>query len=181
MSRSIVGRPVKTASSHSQFTNSSRMGDNSVKQLQGSYVESQVRRAILSLKKVTPVLMSNQQLKTVASQRPLKFQSVSHYLQLEDYGTWDTAHPNTLLDKFYKCDMVVQYKGWTIGIDVTTDSNPLTINKKRSSMTNMKGLYSSLEIDKVAILVTKETDPSKFISVLDNIIKSNDPVSVFHI
>lgn len=164
------------ASSYSKTTQ-----HQSCRAIQAERIESNVRRNILSLNKVKSVLTTNKQLKAIASQRPNKYATVEWHCVNEGYGNWDTCHPNILLDKFFKCDLVVNYKGWIIGIDVTTDSNPLTINKKRSSMTNMKGLYSELEIDKVAILVTKETDPSKFISVLDNIIKSNDPVSVFHV
>lgn len=160
------------ASSYSKTTQ-----HQSCRAIQAERIESNVRRAILSLNKVNSVLTTNKQLKAIAQQRPNKYATVERHCVNQGYGNWDTCHPNILLDKFFKCDLLINYKGWIIGIDVTTLSDDTDVRAKARQIQSMKRDHDQLGID-IMLVISAQSVPTQaqLVSALDHMIQLGNGV-----
>lgn len=76
----------------------------------------------------------------------------------KDY-TFLASCPEELLDVVFSLDLVINYRGWTIGIDVTLDE--LYVPRKLGRLRAMAHEHSLIEIDiSVVWLIHKGTDLS---------------------
>ncbi len=63
---------------------------------------------------------------------------------------WQHIPAEVILDKVYGLDAVINFRGWTIGIDVTTDPNALV--QKRNKLNWLAPLWKSIGIDYIAVV-----------------------------
>ena len=141
----------------------------------GHYAESLFRRVLYQTPKVKLVSeLDNDKLAMVAYEfSQSKFETVAEWLCHENYGTWANAAPNVLLDKFFKIDAYVVYKGYRIGIDVTI--NPDAVKDKLSQMQRMSKTYTKLGIDRVAVCLVKGSMNTDIMTQrLNNIIQTKE-------
>ena len=63
---------------------------------------------------------------------------------------WRNIPAEAILDKVYGLDAVISFRGWTIGIDVTTD--PEALIQKRHKLNWLAHLWREIGIDRVAVI-----------------------------
>jgi hypothetical protein len=96
-----------------------------------------------------------------------------HYLEVE-YGERDIP-PTELIDKLFGLDIVITYRGWTIGLDITL--NPEALGDKLAKLHKLAHAHTELGVDKTAVLLVTG-DVADLQSVLSQIIKSDRPVAL---
>ena len=141
----------------------------------GHYCESMFRRILYQTPKVKVVTdIDSEKLAVVAWEfSQSRYETVAHYLCHENYGTMTTASPNVVLDKFFKVDALVNFKGYYIGIDVTI--NPDGVRDKLHQMQKMSNAYTKLGIDRVAVCLVEESiDTDVLEQMLNNIIRNKE-------
>lgn len=63
---------------------------------------------------------------------------------------WEDLPSSVLIDYIYGIDNAIQFRGWSIGIDVTTNAD-LALEKRRK-LIQLKPLWSQLGIDRAAVV-----------------------------
>lgn len=63
---------------------------------------------------------------------------------------WEQVPSQAILDKVYGLDAVISFRGWCIGIDVTT--NPQTLIEKRQKLQWLAPLWQGIGIDHVVVI-----------------------------
>lgn len=63
---------------------------------------------------------------------------------------WQNIPPEAILDKVYGLDAIIRFRGWTIGIDVTTNHKALL--KKQKKLNWLTPLCKKSGIDHVAVI-----------------------------
>lgn len=121
---------------------------------------------VIAACKLTPVSFDSLHLIQVAQRSPAGMERISMarpYLKSE-YGTpvrkqdgkfdlqlkWEQIPPSVILDRIYGLDAVVNFRGWNIGIDVTT--NPETLIQKRHKLNYLASLWKDIGIDCIAVV-----------------------------
>jgi hypothetical protein len=74
--------------------------------------------------------------------------TAERYLQ-EIHG--EHIPPSEYLDRVFGLDMVITYRGWTIGLDVTLDPQALAAKQRKQQY--LAGAYSRLGLDKWGVIV----------------------------
>lgn len=138
----------------------------------GHMAERRVKQTLAMCPKVKLVTVNRDKLAIVAREFDMsRYETVAEWLASDHKMSWHDATSQVLLDQYYKCDVLVSYKGWHISIDVTT--NPDVVSKKQSDIKRMSSAYSKLGIDKqVVLLVTQKIDTETVTIALDNVIRS---------
>ena len=103
----------------------------------------------------TIVRFSLAQLQSVACDRI----SAGRKRKAESYlaQTWGEREipPAEYLDKVFGLDVVIQYRGWTLGLDVTLD--PFAVESKLQKQDSLSSAYRALGIDKAGVIVADGT------------------------
>ena len=63
---------------------------------------------------------------------------------------WQHIPAEVILDKVYGLDAVINFRGWTIGIDVTTNPNALV--QKQKKLNWLAPLWKSIGVDCIAVV-----------------------------
>lgn len=144
--------------------------------LNGFIAEDRFRVVLSNTKFVKSASFSNGELNRVAMKWQGKYKTVSHYLYREGWGNWLSSPTSILLDKFFKSDVVFQYKGWTVSLDITTNCNIEELSRKKREICALDWAYQELGICKQSIVcMTSDTiDPIKLVRILDKVIKSDE-------
>ena len=96
---------------------------------------------------------------------------------------WQNIPAEAILDKVYGLDAICSFRGWTIGIDVTTDPDALL--EKKHKLNWLAPLWSEIGIDRVAVIhlfisKVKPIQPKKassdLISELRQVIKEHKQI-----
>ena len=96
---------------------------------------------------------------------------------------WPNIPPEAILDKVYGLDAIFSFRGWTIGIDVTTD--PEALLEKKRKLNWLQPLWSQIGIDRVAVIhlfipkgdtIQPKKTGSDLISELRQVIKEHKQV-----
>jgi hypothetical protein len=90
--------------------------------------------------------------------------TAERYLQ-EIHGEY--IPPSEYLDRVFGLDLVIQYRGWVIGLDVTLD--PSALAGKQRKQQYLAGAYSRLGLDKWGVIIAPCPDLKV---TLSSIIKS---------
>lgn len=140
----------------------------------GHVAEMRVQRTLSLISKVKFVTIDNNKLDSVAREyNQSRYQTVAEWLCAENYGSWHTSPTQVILDKYYKCDVLVIYKGYYISIDVTV--NPNDVTKKQADIKRMSSAYSKLGVDKqVVLLVERDINTVSLTQALDNVIRNKE-------
>ena len=63
---------------------------------------------------------------------------------------WENLPAVAILDKVYGLDAIFSFRGWTVGIDVTT--NPGTLLRKQRKLNWLAPLCQQIGVDRVAVI-----------------------------
>ena len=77
---------------------------------------------------------------------PTRSSNGSYRIELD----WEQVPIQVILDKVYGLDAVIFFRGWCIGIDVTT--NPQTLIEKRQKLQRLAPLWQGIGIDHVVVI-----------------------------
>ena len=134
--------------------------------------ENALNRAIASTSTVKPVSFSNRQLLSLAKSTPIgrqRLKAAKPFL-LSEFGIpvkkeesqsyqlildWETLPTNIILDYVFGLDAIVNFRGWFVGIDATT--NPHAIDDKLGKLNWLKPLWKPLDIDLTAVCLMSNT------------------------
>jgi hypothetical protein len=110
------------------------------------------------------VRFSLRQLKSVACDRiPAKRQQKAERYLTETWGEREVP-PSEYLDKVFGLDVVIDYKGWRIGLDVTLD--PEAVYSKRRKQQQLMVAYRALGIDKAGVIIADGTPLQEQLSAI---------------
>lgn len=121
---------------------------------------------VLAACKLTSVNFDSLQLIQVANRSPSGIERISSarpYI-LSEYGTpirkldgkynfelkWEDVPSSVILDRIYGLDAVVNFRGWNVGIDVTTNAE--TLIQKRHKLNYLALLWKNIGIDCIAVV-----------------------------
>jgi hypothetical protein len=100
--------------------------------------------------KATAVYFTLEQLKAIAADcipAGRKATAESYLVQIHD----EHIPPSEYLDRVFGLDMVILYRGWTIGLDVTLDPSALVAKQRKQAY--LASAYQKLGLDKWAVIV----------------------------
>jgi hypothetical protein len=105
--------------------------------------------------KVRPVYFSLEQLQAVAAECiPAGRKATAERYLTEIHG--EHIPPSEYLDRVFGLDMVITYRGWVIGLDVTLD--PGALEGKQRKQAYLSDAYAKLGLDKWGVIVAPCTD-----------------------
>jgi hypothetical protein len=100
--------------------------------------------------KARPVYFSTEQLQAVAAECiPAQRKATAESYLYQIHG--EVIPPSEYLDRVFGLDLVITYRGWTIGLDVTLD--PSALPGKLRKQQYLAGAYSRLGLDKWGLVV----------------------------
>jgi hypothetical protein len=100
--------------------------------------------------KATPVYFTTEELQAIAAecipaQRKATAESYLHQIHGE------CIPPSEYLDRVFGLDLVINYRGWLIGLDVTLD--PVALPGKRRKQAYLADAYQKLGLDKWSVIL----------------------------
>jgi len=105
--------------------------------------------------KARPVYFSLEQLQAVAAECiPAGRKATAERYLTEIHG--EHIPPSEYLDRVFGLDMVITYRGWVIGLDVTLD--PGALEGKQRKQAYLSDAYAKLGLDKWGVIVAPCTD-----------------------
>ena len=133
-----------------------------------------VKRILAITPKTKLVTVNRDKLAIVAKEFNLsRYETVAEFLASDHHMNWQNATSQVLLDQYYKCDVLVCFKGYHISIDVTTDKNKC--RDKQRHIQSMSVAYEKLGIDKQVVLLVKgQFDANTLEQMLNNVIRSKE-------
>jgi hypothetical protein len=100
--------------------------------------------------KATAVYYSLEQLQAIAADCiPAQRKATAESYLTQIHG--GSIPPSEYLDRVFGLDMVILYRGWTIGLDVTLD--PAALVAKQRKQAYLASAYQKLGLDKWAVIV----------------------------
>lgn len=100
--------------------------------------------------KAQPVYFTLEQLKAIAADCiPAQRKATAESYLVQIHG--EHIPPSEYLDRVFGLDMVILYRGWTIGLDVTLD--PAALVAKQRKQAYLASAYQKLGLDKWAVIV----------------------------
>jgi hypothetical protein len=108
---------------------------------------------IMTQAKITnakPVYFSLEELQAIAADCiPAQRKATAESYLTQIHG--EHIPPSEYLDRVFGLDMVILYRGWTIGLDVTLD--PAALVAKQRKQAYLASAYQKLGLDKWAVIV----------------------------
>lgn len=113
--------------------------------------------------KAKPVYFSTEQLQAIAAEciPAGRKATAERYLQ-EIHG--EVIPPSEYLDRVFGLDLVIQYRGWVIGLDVTLD--PGALPGKQRKQAYLSDAYAKLGLDKWGVVVAPCRDLKATLSAI---------------
>ena len=100
--------------------------------------------------KARPVYFSLEQLQEIAAECiPAQRKRTAEHHLTEIHG--HNIPPSEYLDRVFGLDLVIQYRGWLIGLDVTLD--PSALAGKQRKQAYLSDAYARLGLDKWAVVL----------------------------
>jgi hypothetical protein len=112
------------------------------------------------------VYFSTEQLQAVAAECiPAQRKATAESYLYQIHG--EVIPPSEYLDRVFGLDLVINYRGWVIGLDVTLDPQALAAKQRKQQY--LAGAYSRLGLDKWGVIIAPCPDLKV---TLSSIIKS---------
>ena len=113
--------------------------------------------------KARPVYFSLEQLQAVAAECvPAGRKATAERYLTEIHGSH--IPPSEYLDRVFGLDMVITYRGWVIGLDVTLDSGALAGKQRKQAY--LSDAYARLGLDKWGVIVAPCPDLKATLSAI---------------
>jgi hypothetical protein len=105
--------------------------------------------------KAKPVYFSLEQLQEIAAECiPAQMKATAESYLYQIHG--EVIPPSEYLDRVFGLDLVINYRGWLIGLDVTLDPGALAAKQRKQQY--LAGAYAKLGLDKWGVIVAPCTD-----------------------
>ena len=113
--------------------------------------------------KARPVYFTTEELQAVAAECvPAGRKATAERYLYEIHG--QVIPPSEYLDRVFGLDLVINYRGWVIGLDVTLDSDALPGKQRKQAY--LAGAYSRLGLDKWGVIVAPCPDLKATLSAI---------------
>lgn len=100
--------------------------------------------------KARPVYFTLEDLQAIAAECiPARRKAEAEYHLTQIHG--NHIPPSEYLDRVFGLDLVIQYRGWIIGLDVTLD--PQALPGKQRKQAYLAGAYARLGLDKWGVIL----------------------------
>ena len=113
--------------------------------------------------KARPVYFSTEQLQEIAAECiPAQRKATAESYLYQIHG--EHIPPSEYLDRVFGLDLVINYRGWLIGLDVTLDPQALAAKQRKQAY--LAGAYSRLGLDKWGVIVAPCPDLKATLSAI---------------
>lgn len=113
--------------------------------------------------KARPVYFSTEQLQEIAAECiPAGRKATAESYLYQIHG--EVIPPSEYLDRVFGLDLVINYRGWLIGLDVTLDPGALAAKQRKQQY--LAGAYAKLGLDKWGVIVAPCPDLKATLSAI---------------